>query len=399
MKKPLEWKTCFKVGLSIFVLYLCIHYWGNISGILFALLGAALPLLGGCIVAYLVNILMSLYEKIYFPKSTKKFVTKSRRGVCMLFAFVTLFAIIFVVIYIVAPQLVECLGMILAKVPTLISKVVAFMQENHILPDDILASISAIDWSTRLEQIISTVLSGVGDLAGFLLSAVSSVFSAVVSALISFIFAIYLLFGKEHLAARYHEITHHYFSEKVCEKSNYFWSVMNSSFRGYVVGQCIEAVVIGVLCLAGMLILGLPYAAMISALIAVTALIPVAGAYIGAITGAVLIFTISPIKAIIFVVFIVILQQLETNLIYPRVVGSSMGLPGIWVLAAVTVGGGVLGIVGLLLSVPLVAAIYRFINDDLAKETQPVVEPKPPTEPVPEPVPAPKPNKKKKGKN
>ena len=135
--------------------------------------------------------------------------------------------------------------------------------------------------------------------------------------------------------------------------------VLNQSFHSFIVGQCTEAVILGLLCMGGMLLLRLPYAAMIGCLVGFTALIPIAGAYIGAVVGAFMIFTVSPVKAVIFIVFLVALQQLEGNLIYPRVVGSSIGLPGVWVLAAVTVGGGVLGIGGMLLGVPIAAAIYQ----------------------------------------
>ena len=141
--------------------------------------------------------------------------------------------------------------------------------------------------------------------------------------------------------------------------------VINDCFHRYIVGQCTEAVILGVLCMLGMMIIRLPYATMIGALIGFTALIPVAGAYIGAFVGAFMILTLAPVKALIFLVFIVVLQQLEGNLIYPRVVGSSLGLPAIWVLAAVTVGGGVLGVPGMLLGVPLTAAVYRLVRNDV----------------------------------
>ena len=143
--------------------------------------------------------------------------------------------------------------------------------------------------------------------------------------------------------------------------------ILDDCFHRYIVGQCTEAVILGALGSAGMVILRLPYALMVGALVAFTALIPVAGAYIGAAVGAIMILTVDPVKALIFLVFLVILQQLEGNLIYPKVVGSSMGLPGIWVLAAVTVGGGLAGILGMLLGVPLAAVVYRIIRDDVRK--------------------------------
>ena len=154
------------------------------------------------------------------------------------------------------------------------------------------------------------------------------------------------------------------------KKIHYVLHTLNDCFHKYIVGQCTEAVILGALCTIGMLILQLPYATMIGAFIAFTALIPVAGAYIGAIVGAFMIFTESPFKAIVFLIFIIVLQQFEGNIIYPRVVGSSMGLPAMWVLAAVTVGGGVMGIPGMLLGVPLAAALYRFVREDVNRGTR-----------------------------
>ena len=153
------------------------------------------------------------------------------------------------------------------------------------------------------------------------------------------------------------------------EKTNYVLSILNDSFHKYVAGQCIEAVILGMLCMLGMLLLRLPYATMVGALIAVTALIPVAGAYIGGGVGALMIFSVSPVQAVVFVVFLVILQQLEDNLIYPKIVGSSLGLPAIWVLAAVTIGGGIMGVSGMLLSVPVASALYRMLREHLNKES------------------------------
>ena len=156
-----------------------------------------------------------------------------------------------------------------------------------------------------------------------------------------------------------------YLPKRFAGKLLYVLREMNGSFHSYIVGQCMEAVILGGLCTGGMLLLRLPYAAMIGCLVGFTALIPIAGAYIGAIVGAFMIFTVSPVKAIIFIAYLVILQQLEGNLIYPRVVGSSIGLPGVWVLAAVTIGGGVMGVSGMLLGVPIAATVYQLLKNDV----------------------------------
>ncbi len=156
-----------------------------------------------------------------------------------------------------------------------------------------------------------------------------------------------------------------YLSEQRASRILNVIRVFDRVFHRFIVGQCVEAVILGGLCIVGMLILRLPYAAMVGTLIGCTALIPVAGAYIGGAVGAFMIFTVSPAQAVVFLIFLVCLQQFEGNLIYPRAVGSSIGLPAIWVLAAVTVGGGVGGIFGMLIAVPLAAAFYQIIYDDV----------------------------------
>lgn len=152
----------------------------------------------------------------------------------------------------------------------------------------------------------------------------------------------------------------------------YFLSVLNDSFHRFIVGQCTEAVILGVLCMLGMFILRLPHAVMIGTLIGFTALIPVAGAYIGAAAGALMILTVSPIKALIFLIFLIILQNVEGNIIYPKVVGKSIGLPALFVLAAVTIGGGLFGVIGMLVGVPLTAAVYRLLKEDVEQKNTPL---------------------------
>lgn len=363
--EKLDWKTCLKIGVTIFLLYLCITYWPAATNLAGLLLGAASPLLVGCALAYVVNILMSCYERHYFPKSQKKAVKKSRRPVCMILAFLTLVAVIILVVMLIVPQLASCFEVILAGVPGILKKVVEFIEEYELLPENIIETLENVDWRSKIGQIAQVLTSGIGNVVNVVITAVSSVFSWLVSALMSFIFSIYLLTGKEKLGQQFRKLTHHYLKDSWVQKMEYVLDVVNDCFHKYIVGQCTEAVIIGVLCTIGMAILRLPYATMIGALVAFTALIPVAGAWIGGIVGAFMILTVSPVKAVFFVVFLVVLQQLEGNIIYPRVVGSSMGLPGIWVLTAVTVGGGVLGIPGMLLGVPLVAAVYRLIREDV----------------------------------
>lgn len=363
----LRWSTCFKVGVSIFLLYLAVNYWQAVADVVSAMLGAAMPLIIGAFIAYMVNILMAKYEKWYFPKAKNKFLVNSRRPVCMTGAFASLLAILALVVYLIAPQLAEAVQIIIAAIPEVAEMLLDLAEEHKILNEETLAALNAIDWQSQIGNLVNVLTSGIGSVMDMLISTVSSVFSIIVTGFLSIIFSIYILANKEGLRNQVHRLSHRYIHDKIREKVKYVLVTFNDCFRKYIVGQCIEAVILGALCTLGMWILQLPYAAMVGALIAVTALIPVAGAYIGAGVGAFMILTVDPMKALIFLIFIIVLQQLEGNLIYPRVVGSSMGLPGIWVLAAVSVGGGIMGIMGMFLGVPLAAALYRIIKEDVSK--------------------------------
>ena len=367
----IEWKSCWRLGLTVFLTFLAIHYWSSLTGFVGVLFGAASSLLIGCAIAYVLNILMSFYEKYYFPNSTNPKVTRSRRVVCLLGAMLTLVAVVVLVLILVVPELVSCVRLLISEVPAALEAGIDWLEESGILAavmsEESAASLASINWQEKVTQMIQVVAAGVGGVAQVAVTAVSSTISVIAQFVIGLIFAIYLLIGKETLGGQLQRVTDHYLKPAWNEKIRYVAGVVNNCFHKFIVGQCIEAVVLGVLCIIGMTILRLPYAMMIGTLIGFTALIPVAGAYIGAGVGAFMIMTVNPLQALIFLIFVVILLQLEGNLIYPKVVGSSIGLPGVWVLAAVTIGGGIMGIPGMLLGVPTTAAIYQLIRNDLNK--------------------------------
>ncbi len=361
----ISFKDCIKVGFAVFLLYLCINYWKNAAHILSLIISAATPLVIGGVIAYFVNILMSAYERLYFPKSGKKVTAVTRRPVCMALAFVTILAIISLVVGIVVPQLVLCIQLLLKELPDALMYLATKAGELNLIPDNIAELLMGIDWNSRIGEIFDVLTMGVGSVMNVAVKAITTVFSGVVTTLLSIIFAFYLLSSKDKLKSQCERLCRHYLKSKWCDKLFYVVDTLDDCFHRYVVGQCTEAVVLGVLCTLGMLLLKLPYAPMIGALVAFTALIPIAGSYIGAAVGALMILTVSPVKSLVFIIFLIILQQIEGNLIYPKVVGKSIGLPGIWVLAAVTIGGGILGVAGMLLGVPVAAALYRIIRDDM----------------------------------
>ena len=363
--KKFDTKSLIKVALVIFALYLAIHYWGHAAGILKTLLGAAIPVIIGAVISYPLNILMSFYEKHLFPKSEKKLAVRSRRGLALTLAILTLVGLIALIIALVVPQLVSCVKLLVAEVPDFFNMVVAKLSEFEFVPEDIIAALSKIDWKSRITDIIKTVYSGLGSVMDVVVTTVSSLVSGVTTAFLAIIFAIYLLLGKDKIGSQLKKVMHHFIPERITEKFDYVRKVADESFHKFIVAQCTEALILGGLCTLGMLILRLPYAAMIGAVTVVTAFIPVVGALLGGAIGAFLILMESPVKALIFLVFIILLQQIEGDLIYPRVVGSSMGLPSIWVLTAVTLGGGMFGVLGMMLSVPLASTMYTLLRNEV----------------------------------
>ena len=349
----------------MFLLYIAITYWKPVQGVLSTLIGAAFPLIAGAVIAYFVNILMTFYERHFFTKSKKAFVLKARRPLCMVGAFLTIILLVTLIMQTVVPQLVSCVGVILAELPGALSYLTAQIAKLNILPQDIENFLSDIDWQSRIGEIIEVVTSSLGGIVNVAYKAVTGVFSGIFTALLSIIFSVYLLLSKDKLKGQFGKLMNRYLKENWNAKVFYVVEILNDSFHRFFVGQVTEAFILGALCTLGMLIFRFPYAAMIGALVGFTALVPIVGSFVGAFVGAFMILTVSPVQALGFLIFIVILQQLEGNLIYPKVVGKSIGLPGLWVLAAVTLGGGISGVVGMLVSVPLAATVYRIIRDDV----------------------------------
>lgn len=364
--RKLDWKSCFKIGFTALTVFLCAYYWQAGANFVFSVLASLSALLIGGVIAYIVNILMSFLERHYFKNSRKKLVIKSRRPVCMIAAFLLVFLIVSLVIAQVVPEIIASAGILIHKVPHALEE----LTENEIVVQylpQISEKLAEADWDAVAAQIESFIRSNIGGAVNVVTSTVSTVFSTMVTFFISLVFSVYLLLGKEKLKAQGNEMMIHYLSPGMNEKLRYVLPILNRNFHNFIVGQCTEALILGILCTLGMLLFRFPYAVMIGVLVGFTALIPVVGAYVGAAAGIFMMLTVSPAKALLFVVFIVILQQLEGNLIYPKVVGDSIGLPALWVLASVSVGGGIGGIIGMLVAVPLAATAYQLIRNDVRK--------------------------------
>lgn len=364
-----KWSSCFKIGITAVLVFLCMYYWKAGTNFVMAIVGSLSPLFLGGVTAYAVNILMSYLERHYFKNSEKKVINKSRRPVCLVIAFLLLFLIVFLVICLVVPEIIKSLVLLVNNLPGALDRLFENEMVAKYLPI-ISEKLSEVDWEQITAQGIDFIRNNINGILGNLVTTVSTVFSSLVTIMVGFVFSVYLLLEKDVLKSQGLELIGHYLKPEWGSKIRTLLSMLNRNFHNFIVGQCTEAVIIGLLCAAGMFIFQFPYALMIGALIGFTALIPVAGAYIGAAAGAFMILTVSPMKALLFIVFIVVLQQIEGNLIYPKVVGNSIGLPALWVLTAVTIGGGIGGITGMLTAVPLMATAYQLLQNDVRRRRE-----------------------------
>lgn len=362
-------KKLFPVLFGVGVLALILKYSDSLFAALLLLKGILTPLLLGCVIAYVLNIGVCKIESIPLFQKDGSFLGRIKRPLSIICSIGIVFAITALVINIVIPQLVDAIGVLVRGVPATISQLLAWLSSSDKdwpQLETFLQSLN-LNWPQMIQKAISYLSNGLTDFFASTLAILSSLGSLAVNGMVALIFSIYILAGKEKLFCQFQTAAKTYLNQGYYKKLTLVLSTAHDTFTRFIIGQCTEAVIIGALCAGGMFLLRFPYASMVGTLIGATALIPVVGAYLGAFIGAFMIFTVSPLKALGFLVFIVILQQLEGNLIYPRVVGSSVGLPGIWVLAAVTVGGGLGGIIGMLIAVPVTATIYRLLQQDIRK--------------------------------
>lgn len=260
------------------------------------------------------------------------------------------------------PELVSAVSVVAQGIVDLINQLNA-MSKADLAELPLGNLILSIDWDQLTTSIQSWLQRQGGAIFNFAFGTVASLVSTVVDFFFSFVFAIYILFNKEKLTNQASRLIHAWLPRDFGEWLIHAASIANVTFRNFISGQSLEAIILGSLCTVGMLIMQIPYAPMVGALVGVTALIPVVGAFIGAIIGAFMILTVDPLKAVIFIIFLLILQQVEGNHIYPKVMGSRVNLPGMWILAAVLVGGGTNGPVGMLLSVPIASIAYTLIKE------------------------------------
>ena len=353
-------------GWALVNLKSVLHFLGKITSLL-------APFLIGGGIAFLINVVMrpmEHYWKKLWRNTKSTLPLKLTRPVCLVLSTLFTLGILFAVVFMMIPGLRQSIEGFIGNIPMYVEEVgrwwgniVQFAERyNIVLPE------YAVDTEALVEKIASLINDRGSGIITVTWGATTSLLSGVVNVLLAFVFAMYLLAQKEAVCTHLKRLVTTVLPRQKAQRVLYIAKLSNQTFTNFISGQMIEAVIIGVLCFIGMLIFKMPYAGVVSVIVGATALVPVFGAWLGGGFGAFLILLTEPVKALWFIVFIVVLQQLEGNLIYPKVVGKSVGLPGILVLMAVTIGGGAFGVLGMLLCVPVCAVLYSLYCEFLHKK-------------------------------
>ena len=326
------------------------------------------PFLLGIILAFVLNVLNNFIEKKIFGKiKPSKIWNKIKRPLCITLSLILVFLTIFFVMNLLIPQLKNSASLFTDTLPAYKEDIIGILNKFDI--DE--STVNKVgEYLDNFGKVITDYIKGNSkDVITVTTEVATSVVNIISKGIITLVFAIYMIAQKETLSRQINKVMKAYLKPKTINKINTVGTLANKTFSNFVTGQCLEALIFGSLVFVGMLIFRFPYASTIGVLLGFTALIPIFGAFIGTAIGFILIMMVSPVKAILFVVFIIVLQQIEGNLIYPRVVGKSIGLPGMWVLLSVTVGGSIGGILGMLIDTPLCSLLYalftKMVNDRL----------------------------------
>lgn len=364
-------KTRKDIIIIISYIALVIFALVNFSKI-FAFLGKVIsifsPFLLGIILAFVLNVLNNFIEKKIFGKiKPSKVWNKVKRPLCITLSLILVFLTIFFVMNLLIPQLKNSASLFTDTLPAYKEDIIGILNKFDV--DE--STVNKVgEYLDNFGKVITDYIKGNSkDVITVTTEVATSVINIISKGIITLVFAIYMIAQKETLSRQINKVMRAYLKPKTINKINTIGTLANKTFSNFVTGQCLEALIFGSLVFVGMLIFRFPYASTIGVLLGFTALIPIFGAFIGTAIGFILIMMVSPVKAILFVVFIIVLQQIEGNLIYPRVVGKSIGLPGMWVLLSVTVGGSIGGILGMLIATPLCSLLYalftKMVNDRL----------------------------------
>lgn len=350
------------------VIIVCLWKYETVLDILFFVLNILTPFILGGAIAFVLNVPMNFVQRHLFDEERikkSKVLQKMERPVSMILVLIAVFGIVAIVMFILIPQLGETFAnlgrSIQAFIPQIQEWAARLFNDNKEIMDTV--NNLEFDWNKIMDTGINFFKNGAGSVVDSTITAAKSIVSGLTTFFIAFVFAIYILLQKEKLGVQAKKVLFAFVRRGRAEATVEVLSLTYNTFSSFLTGQCVEAVILGSMFAVSMTILKLPYALLVGVLIAFTALIPIFGAFVGCGVGAFLIFMVDPMKALIFVVLFLVLQQIEGNLIYPHVVGNSVGLPSIWVLAAVSIGGSLMGVVGMLIFIPIVSVVYALFRE------------------------------------
>lgn len=360
-------KLLIKYILFIAAVVLIVLNYGEVLGWLKTIWLICSPVIIGGVMAYILNILMVKFEKWYFPNSQKKIVKKSRRPISILLSMAIIILVIFLIVSLVVPQIISVIATFIENIPAMFEGLQNWIADYEELFPEAATLLDQFnfDWGQMVRNAVSFVNNLSTSILETTLSTVGSLATIIVNLVLSIIVSIYILMAKEKLGRQVERMLKVYLNEVNYRKFQYVLSQFNDSFKHYITGVVVEAFILGVMITVGMWIFQFPYAGMIGALTGFLAIIPMLGAYLSGAIGALLISVESPVQAMFFILFIIVIQQIEGNVIYPKVVGGSIGLPGLFVLIAVTIGGGLMRVPGMIISVPLASALFKLLKNDV----------------------------------
>lgn len=360
-KKIAKWV----LGIVFFgiLLYLGVRYINYVASAFLWMFNLVRPLVIGFVLALIINVPMRFIESHLFSKTKRKFLLKLRRPMSLVLSFLSIIGILIGIIWLVIPELVDAVLLLADTVKDYATRVIQLQNQGRLSEIPFGSYLANFDWSKVSNSVQDFITTEGSQLVNTAVGKVSSVIGGIVDFFIAIIFSVYILISKETLKKQVVRLVKVWLPAKFGKWLIHAGEVAGGIFRNFVSGQTLEGLILGLLCFVGMLILQLPYSPMVSVLVGVFSLIPVVGAFIAAFVGAFMIFTVSPFQALVFLIFLVVLQQLEGNLIYPRVMGSKINLPAMWVLTAVTIGGSLAGAVGMLFCIPVFSTIYVLVKE------------------------------------
>ena len=355
--------------LMVALLLVVVLFWSRISEALSFLTGILKPFILGGALAFILNLPLSFLEKKVF-RNLKGRGEKFKRPLSIFLSLVFVLLLILILLLTVVPEVISAFESIISSIPSLVTRVESWSNDvlTPVLKNnpELLKSLET-NWDSLLSKSLSFLKDGLSALLSSTLVAANSLISSITSFVVALIFAIYVLGDKERLERQFRSLLKAYTSKETEEYVLHVFSVLHRSFSSFISGQCLEAVILGSIFILVLSILRFPYSVMIGVVVMFSALLPIVGAFIACFFGAFIILLSSPVKALYFVVIFLIIQQLENNLIYPRVVGSSVGLPALWVFFAVTLGGALFGVLGMLFFIPVFSAVFVLLKEDVKR--------------------------------